>query len=116
MEYLKKFNENFSGLEKSEEEFKKNPSIYLAKSWARHYISNYSGEVTEKINLLHKIKTHAINSKLPELVDICKSINDEYSKIKKYYILNRDDNYRINICQKILKLGDELVEKLRNIQ
>mgnify|MGYP003494717749 CR=1 FL=1 len=108
--------ERFSGLEKDEEEFKKNPSIYLAKSWARHYIENYSGKVTDKVNLLHKIKTHAINSKLSELVDICKSIDVEYSRIKKHYVLDKNDEYRINICEKLLKLGDELVEKLRNIK
>jgi hypothetical protein len=113
MKHLRKFNE---GLERDEEEYERNPSIYLAKSWAIHYLANVSGRVEEKVDLLHKMKIQAINSNLPELIDICKDINNEYSRIKRKYTLSRDSEERLDICENLLKLGDELVEKLRNIK
>jgi hypothetical protein len=113
MKHLRRFNE---GLEADEEEYKRSPSIYLAKAWARHYLANVSGKVEEKVHLLHKMKIQAINSNLPELIDICKDINNEYSRIKRRYTLSRDSEERLDICEYLLKLGDDLVEKLRNIK
>lgn len=123
MQHLKKFNENkFEGLEKDEHEFKDNSGIYFAKAWARHYITNATGKLSEKVELSHKIKLHASQSGIPEVVELAKKVGIEYAKIKLQYIqsfhsvqTDKDDIYRRFFCKDFFKATDNLIDKLRTV-
>ncbi len=122
MQHLKKFNEDkFEGLEKDEQEFKDNSGIYFAKAWARHYITNATGKLSEKVDLTHKIILHAKQSGIPEVVELAKKVGIEYGEIKLKYIQLRmkDNNNEILrgfICRELFKATNNLIDKLRTIK
>ena len=102
------------GLEKNEEEFTTNPSVYLAKSWARHYLN--SKTLSEKVDLAHKIKVQARNSNNTELIELASKVGEEYGKIKFRYIeLRGNELLRKIIANEFLIATENLIDKLRTL-
>jgi hypothetical protein len=128
MKYLKKFNENLT-----EDDYKKNPSLYLAKKWADHYNSidldsTDGAGVGEKVNLGNKLSLQASHAGVITPVEYQEIQNKSLelklrrmgrskSGIQVSHILSQiTKEQRLSAYKDYFELVDKLVDKLETLK